>query len=265
MHQKTVNVEIQIGTWMAALGALVGKGLRLGSYIDIGSADGYLGLAFWRAGLFRDISIINIDANPLYEPSLRKIRDAIGGDYRICAVDERPGTIELHGSAHPYWASAVPRDDPYWTSVNGQIGQTTVVPCRTLDSIVEELDLKSPYAIKLDIQGLEARALRSGPRTLAGAAVVICESIIHNFRDIHAELDKAGFVLHDLTDLFRTPEHTLGQFYATYLHRDYASFRASRQWAAADNEAVIAQQHQRRKDLLEKIDALLFRIEGDRK
>ena len=265
MNQKTVSVELQIGTWMAALGVLISKGLRLGSFIDIGSADGYFGLAFWRAGLFRDLDIINIDANPLYEPSLRKIRDAIGGDYRICAVDERPGTIELHGSAHPYWASAVPRDDPYWTSINAQIGQATVVPCRTLDSIVEELAPKSPYAIKLDIQGLEARALRSGPRTLAGAAVVICEMIIHNFRDIHSELDKAGFDLHDLTDLYRTPEHALGSFYATYLHRDHASFRTSRQWAAADNEAVIAQQHQRRKDLLEKIDALVSRIKADRK
>ena len=47
---KTTSVELQVGTWAASLGLLIQKGLRFGSFIDIGSADGYFGLAFWRAG-----------------------------------------------------------------------------------------------------------------------------------------------------------------------------------------------------------------------
>jgi FkbM family methyltransferase len=262
--QKTLSVKLDIGTWSAALGLLIRKGLRLGSYIDIGCADGFFGLAFWRAGPFRDMSIINIDANPVYEPTLRKIREAIGGDYRICAVDERSGTIELHTSTHPYWGSAAPPGDPYWAAINGQMGQATTVPCRTLDSIVDELAPRKPYAIKLDIQGLEARALRSGPRALASTAVVVCEVLLHSFRQINAVLEQAGFELHDLTDAARTPEHTLGWFYATYLHRDYASLHATQHWPEAYNETVIEQQLRRREDVLARIDDLVSRIKAER-
>lgn len=261
---KTPSVELQLGTWAAALGMLIQKGLRFGTFIDIGSADGYFGLAFWRAGLFRDMAVVNIDANPVYEPSLKKIRDAIGGDYRICAVDEKPGTLELHTSAHPYWGSAVPPDDPYWATINGQIGQTTRVPCRTLDSIVEELRLTPPYAIKLDIQGLEARALRSGPRALKDTAAVVCEVIAHNFREVHAVLDGAGFDLHDLTDVQRAADHSLGWFYATYLHRDYASLRSHSHWAAGANDTVLEQQQRRRADLLGKIDGMVAKINAEK-
>jgi FkbM family methyltransferase len=261
--QKTRSVQLDIGTWAAALALLIQKGLRFGSFIDIGSADGYFGLAGWRAGLFRDMSIINIDANPVYEPSLRKIRDTIGGDYRICAVDERGGSIELHTSAHPYWGSAAAPDDPYWATINGLLGQTTTVPCRTLDSIVEELAPKPPYAIKLDIQGLEARALRSGPRALASTAAVVCEVIVHNFPEINAVMESAGFDLYDLTDINRTLDHTLGWFYATYLHRDHAALRSSLNWSEATNDAVIGAQERRREGLLAKIDALVSRIKAE--
>jgi FkbM family methyltransferase len=262
--KKSFNVQIDIGTWAASLGLLIQKGLHLGSFIDIGCADGYFGLAFWRGGLFRDMTIVNIDANPVYEPSLRKIREAIGGEYRICAVDERSGSIELHTSAHPYWGSAAAPGDPYWSAINGQMGQTTTVPCRTLDSIVEELALPPPYAIKLDIQGLEARALRSGPRALARTAVVVCEVLVHNFREIHAVLEQAGFDLHDLTDVNRVSDHSLAWFYATYVHRDYAALRASPHFPESANQDVLAQQERRRADMLAKIDSLVSKINAEK-
>jgi FkbM family methyltransferase len=261
---KALNVELEIGTWSATLGMLIQKGLRLGSFIDIGSADGYFGLAFWRGGLFRDVTIVNIDANPVYEPSLKKIRGAIGADYRICAVDEKPGTLELHTSTHPYWASAVPRDDPYWRTINGQIGETTKVPCRTLDSIVEELKLPAPYAIKLDVQGFEARVLRSGPRALKDTAAVITEVIAHNFRDVNAALEAAGFALHDISDVNRTADRSLGWFYATYLHPDYQSLRSESNWGSEANDAVVEQQNKRRASLLAAIDGMVAKINAEK-
>jgi FkbM family methyltransferase len=262
--EKTPAVRLETGTWAATLGLLIQKGLRFGSFIDIGSADGYFGLAFWRGGMFRDMTIVNIDANPVYEPSLRKIRDAIGGDYRICAVDEREGTLELHASTHPYWGSALPPDDPYWKAVDGKTGQAANVPCRRLDAIVDELAPPPPYAIKLDIQGLEARALRSGPRALANTAAVVCEVIAQNFREIHAVLEGAGFELYDLTDVNRSADYTLGWFYATYLHRDYAALRTPTNWAAGTEAAILEQQHRRRADMLAKIDALTAKINAER-
>jgi FkbM family methyltransferase len=261
---KTVNIELQLGSWSATLGILIQKGLRIGSFIDIGSADGYFGLTFWRAGLFRDVTIVNIDANPVYEPTLKKIREAIGGDYRICALDEKPGTLELHTSAHPYWGSAVPPGDPYWATINGQVGLTTTVPCRTLDSLVEELKLPAPYVVKMDVQGLEPRVLRGAARALKDTAAVVTEVIVHNFRDVHAILDAAGFELYDLTDVGRGADHALGWFYATYLNREYLSLRSHAHWDAAGNDAVLATQEQRRASQLAKIDGLVAKINAEK-
>jgi len=264
-EMKIGSAQLEVGTWAAALGLLIQKGLRFGSYVDIGCADGYIGLAFWRAGLFEGMDVVNIDANPVYEPSLRKIRGAIGGDYRICAIAEHSGTVELHASAHPYWASAVPPEDAYWATVNGQIGQSITVPCRTLDALVEELAPKKPYALKLDIQGLEAQVLRSGPRALEDTAAVFCEVMVDKFPGINAVMEKAGFELYDLTDIHRLPDNSLGWFYAVFLSRRHGALRSAQVWPEADNADVIEQQHRRRADLLARIDGLVGKIEAERR
>jgi FkbM family methyltransferase len=263
--QKEFRVELELGTWGATLGLLIQKGLRLGSYIDIGAADGHFGLMLWRAGLFRSMQVASIDANPVYEPTLRKIHAAIGGGYRICAVDEKPGTLQLRTSSHPYWGSAAPPDDPYWQTINGQLGETVTVPCRTLDSIVEEMQLPAPYALKLDIQGGEAGALRSGPRTLRQTAVVISEVITHNFPGVNAALEAAGFGLLDITDVQRTADHSLGWFYVAYLHRDYAGLRSHTHFGKEANQSVLEVQHQRRAALLASIDDMVSKIEAEKK
>jgi len=250
----------QAGTWPATLELLVAKGLQPGSYIELGAADGYASIAFWEAGLLRGVRIVNVDANPVYEPSLRRIREAIGADYRICAVDEREGTLDINLGAHPYWGSAVPADDPYWETIQGQTGETVKVPCRTLDSIVQELRLPGPHIVKLDIQGCEARALRSGPRTLADAAVVTCEVMVHNHREVNAVLEAAGFDLFDLTDIKLAADGALGWFYATYLHADYAGLRSPAHWPQEESGFVLDRQKERRDTVLAEIDRLVRQI-----
>jgi FkbM family methyltransferase len=261
---KTFQIELQLGSWSATLGILIQKGLRPGTFIDIGSADGYFGLSFWRAGLFRDVTVVSIDANPVYEPTLKKIHGAIGGHYRICALDEKPGSLQLHTSAHPYWGSAVPPDDPYWATINGQVGGAVTVPCRTLDSIVEELKLPAPYVIKMDVQGFEPRVLRGALRTLHKTTAIITKIIVHNFRELHSLLDAAGFELYDLTDVARGPDHTLGWFYASYLSRRHLSLRTHAHWDPAGNDEVLAAQAQRRASQLEKIDRLVAKINAEK-
>ena len=67
----------------------------------------------------------------------------------------------------------------------------------------------------------------------------------------------------DLTDIQRAADNSLGWFYATYLHRDYASLRSHSHWAEGANATVLAQQQQRRTDLLAKIDKLVAKINAE--
>ncbi len=254
------KVQVQIGTWMASLVVLMHKGLRIGSFIDLGCADGYHGLAMWAAGPLQNATVVNIDANPIYETSLKKIKAGIGGDYRICAVAEKDGTVEMKTSAHPYWASAADSGDTYWSTVNNQLGETKIIPSRTLDSLVAEIKPPTPHVIKLDIQGLEAQVLRSGPKTLANTAVVVVEILMYSFRDINAELEKAGMELYDIVDMNRTSDHGLGWFLGVYLHKNYQHLRSTQVWNESSNEQVKQAQVVRRDQLLKEIDATLAKI-----
>ena len=75
----------------------------------------------------------------------------------------------------------------------------------------------------------------------------------------------AGFELLDITDMQRTREHSLAWFYVTYLHRDYAALRSNTHWSDEANDAVVAHQNQRRADLLARIDALVAKINAQKR
>src|SRR6478735_8702583 len=103
-------------TYVRTLERLFGKGLRYGTVIDIGCADGNFFLDHMR--LFLGAVPMNIDANDLYKDSLKAIKKAVGGDYRIAAITDHVGTIEFTQAAHPYWASLRPEGDAYWSRIN---------------------------------------------------------------------------------------------------------------------------------------------------
>src|SRR5258708_13108258 len=90
-----------------------GRGQRFGTAIDIGSADGHFGVLLYEVGIFRGCRLLNIDANATYRESLEEIRQAIGAEYRLCAVGERPGEIAMTRSGHSYWDSPLPHAHPY--------------------------------------------------------------------------------------------------------------------------------------------------------
>src|SRR3954466_12060774 len=84
------------------------KGIRYSTVIDIGCADGQFILSLFASGLIADAIPLNIDANPIYEESLTTIKNAIGGHFRISAVTDNNGAIEITQAVHPYWSSVRP-------------------------------------------------------------------------------------------------------------------------------------------------------------
>jgi FkbM family methyltransferase len=247
-------------TLMDVIRRLSDKGVRYATVIDVGCADGNFFLTFMQ--FFPDAVPLNLDANKLYEESLRAIKDVVGGDFRIAAITDHVGEIELTESVHPYWSSIRPPGDSYWSRVNDLISTTVKVPATTLDALVKELALKPPYLLKLDVQGAEQSALAGARNVLADTHTVICEADIDDFGDIHTVLTGAGFGLYDLTQLSRISDGALGWFYPVYINKALDHIRPRALWDTARNDAVIGLQVDRRAGILkwnaEKLNRIRF-------
>ena len=250
-------------SFIASLAVLFKKGLRYRTVIDIGCADGHFALQCM--DYFPDATIVNIDANAIYEPSLKAIQEVIGGHYRIAAVSDAPGDVEMTNSAHPYWSSLRPPDDPYWQRVNQLHKSKVKVPAVTLDTLARELELAPPYLLKLDVQGAETQALRGAPEVLAQTSAVICEADLDDFESINRVLVDAGFGLFDLANLKFLSDDSLGWFYPVYLHRRHDGLRQRSFWDEALNAQVVQAQADRRAAILKTSALVLEKLRAQRK
>lgn len=236
-------------------------GLRFGGLIDLGCADGYLSVLLAERGPTRGAAILNVDAQEDYRESLAAIQAALGGHYRFCAVGETDGgSVELQRGEHVYWSSVRKADDRYWAAVNGlRKAKPMRVPQRSLDSLVAETGLPGPYLLKLDIQGAEAAALAGARASLARTEAVAVEILVDDFAQIHAGLAANDFVLFDLSGFNWGPTGALAWFYAVYVKSRHAALRPPQQWAAHDNEEILAKQRERREIVQNEIWAALDR------
>jgi FkbM family methyltransferase len=128
-------------------------------FIDVGSNVGQY--VFHAARHLRNAKIVAIEANPLIIPILTKTiealrsQDCAGNRYevRAAAASDIPGNIEFHISRLPTLSSVTPNTR----------AETVRVPTVCLN----ELYLPSTRTfIKMDIEGAEYRAIRSGSRFL---------------------------------------------------------------------------------------------------
>jgi FkbM family methyltransferase len=250
-------------SFTATIGRLHDKGVRYATVIDVGCADGNFFLTHMQ--FFPGAVPLNIDANRLYEDSLRAIKDVVGGDFRITAITDYVGEIELTQSVHPYWSSIRPPGDPYWSKMNNLAGTTVKVKATTLDALTNELALKPPFLLKLDVQGAEQSALTGARDVLANTHTVICEADLDDFHNIDKALVEVGFGLYDITHLERVPDGALGWFYPVYINRNLDHVRPRAIWDAARNDAVIREQVDRRAGILkwnaEKLKRLRFGLQ----
>ncbi|MHC2415418.1 hypothetical protein ACVJGC_008009 [Bradyrhizobium diazoefficiens] len=100
---------MQAADFSATLQNLFAKGVRYGAVIDLGCADGHFVLN--HLSRLGGAVPLNIDANRIYENSLKAIKEVLGGHYRICAITDHEGEIEITESVHPYWSSVRPAGD----------------------------------------------------------------------------------------------------------------------------------------------------------
>ena len=255
--------ELAIGTFVATLAILTNRGVRYGTVIDLGCADGHFYLQYFALGMFPGSTCVNIDANKLYEPSLRQIQQVLGGHYVIAAISDHDGEIELNTGSHPYWASSVPAEHSYWAGSINQPGETTKVRALTLDTLVRELALKPPFLLKMDVQCTELAALRGGEKTLAETDAVICETAVDEFPPVCEFLVKRNLALFDLTDIARFNDGTLTQLYPVFLNRRLDHIKNKDAFGdSSQRNSIVARMEGRRDGILKSNAAILAEIRG---
>jgi len=240
----------KVATLSDALSVLFDKGLRYTTVIDCGCADGHFFVQHYAMGFLAGAVPLQIDANWIYESSLKAITETIGGHYAITAVADRTGDMEMTLGAHPYWSSLRGEDDPYWQTVNALHRGKVTVPVTTIDTLVRQFNLNGPFLLKLDLQGAEAAAFRGAADTLKRTSVVIVEADLNDFRELDRIMEDAGFNLFDITEERRIADRSLGWFYPIYLHHRLDSIRRRSFWDTNFNETVIENQKKRRESIL---------------
>ena len=238
-------------TFTDSLRLLAAKGLRYRTVIDLGCADGHFFLQHFSLGLLTGAVPVHVDANSIYEASLRAIRDTLGGHYVIAAATDHVGEAELTVGSHPYWSSLLNHRDAYWQRMNKLHAGKVKVPAVTVDSLSRQFGLSPPFLLKLDIQGAERAVLSGARETLKETDVVICEIDLSDFHDLDRIMDEAGFSLFDITVLRRMADGSLGWFYPVYLNKRRDGIRNRTLWDPSVNEAVTEMQRQRRQQILE--------------
>jgi FkbM family methyltransferase len=255
--QTNQLANVPAGSFTGTLVGLFQKGLRYSTVIDVGCADGHFYVYHYRLGLFPGSTALNIDPNPIYEDSLKAIKEVMGGHYAVAAASDNEGEVELTLSAHPYWSSLLPREDSYWERINHLARGAVKVPAVTLDGLVARLGLSGPYLVKLDVQGAEAQVLRGARELLAQTHVVICEADMDDFQVIHKTLVDAEFRLFDVTQPVWLTDRSLGWFYPVYLHRSLGHLGARAFWDEAQNAAAVKGQADRRGQIRKLLGEML--------
>lgn len=255
-------MDAPVGTITGSLKKLAELGIAYATIVDVGCADGHFSLA--HRPFFPDAALVNIDANPLYEPSLRTIQAVVGGHYHIGAVTDHCGAAEITQSAHPYWSSMRPKDDPYWQRVNHLHAGKLRAEATTLDALAARLQLTPPFLLKLDIQGAELPALRGAATMLQATNVVIVEADVDDVYGIHHALHEAGFGLFDIAEINRLDDRSLGWFYPVFLNRRLDGARNRAIWDSTRNAEVIRLQEGRRQKIREQIGLLLDRYRTEK-
>jgi len=252
--------KVKLGTFGGALAILFNKGIRFGTVIDVGCAEAYFFARHRYLGMLPGAVPLNIDANPVYEPVLRQIRDAHGGHYLIGAVGEQEGELTLWEGADPYWTSPHGPGSDYWRRMAHEPTGSRTVPVTTLDTLARDLALKPPFLLKLDIQGGEAAALRGAAEVLTRTDVVVVETELVDFQATNAALAANGFDLFDLTEVNRlSTDRSLAWFYPVYLSRRLDHLRERQLWVGERTPEVVAAQRERHERVRRSIAQMLGR------
>ena len=260
--------ELKISTHphshFASAAKLMERGLKIATAIDIGCADGDFLLMLRAMPQNAGLAGFNIDANPVYEESLREIEAVTGAGFHIGPLSASSGTVLLTQGEHSYWASLRTPDEGYWRDSGLTAKGAERIAALTLDDVVRERGLKDPFLLKFDVQGGELNVLKGARNVLPKTALVVIEVHREDFHAVHSHLHDAGFDLFDITDIGRNIAGNFAWYYGIYLERSLVPQFVAPLWAPDAAEANVKHQTRYRAAKQERNKQILDVLRGRR-
>jgi FkbM family methyltransferase len=153
---------------------------------DVGAQNGDTTVKY--AELFPTAKIYAFEPSPSnFQDAALKLCDVSGRVHLSkCAISDRIGEIKFHLNSHSGTHSILPIGDvQYWREPASNVDVISV-PCRTVDSIVEEERLDQIDILKMDIQGGELAALKGARKSLEAGRINIIVAEVE-FQPLYSE------------------------------------------------------------------------------
>lgn len=209
-----VSLRTALEAWMMRIHLLPPEiDLRRALVVDIGANEGAFSGAV--LAVAPEVQIIAAEPAPAPRARMRRRLGALPNvDIRDVAVAATSGTATFHLTAHDHNSSLhVPRAEMQTTIDPGWVPAGDLeVPTVTLDELVGD---RTVDVLKIDVQGGEIDVLRGGDAALSQARSVLLEMNFISqyegdaqFNTLHAEMDRRGFALVNVSPTLTTPDGT---------------------------------------------------------
>ena len=176
------------------------QGISPGTVLDVGANAGQFAIAV--AKLFPKAVVHSFEPVPETFEVLQTNVSGLGNvtAYPL-ALGEAAGEIVFRVNEHSHSSSALPLAEAHREAFP-EAREAREIPVRvsTLDVVFEDVELRGPVLLKLDVQGFEAQALYGGARTLGRVDYVLLEASFKPmyegetlFMDLVRMLEERGF------------------------------------------------------------------------
>jgi FkbM family methyltransferase len=184
-----------------------------GLVLDIGANEGQFAAAL--LGVTDDIRIVAFEPEPKTAQRFSaRFADAVDVELREVALSREHGTADLHVTENSVFASLLPPladITKQYPRGAGTVG-TVSVATTTLDRELAAAAGEPVGLLKLDVQGGERDVLAGAQQTLSRTAAILIEMNFAphydgeaDFTELHQTLQDAGFRLHGIGELNRSP------------------------------------------------------------
>lgn len=165
----------------------------IATVLDVGAAEGTMLMYFRDTGLFQQAKHVFIDCMVENEALYQKIGTAFDSDYVIGAMGEKTGTVDIRLDRSPYLTQ---RADHVQTGFE-TLG-VRQVPSYRLDQLAQERGWKSPFLLRMDVQGAEQFVLAGADGLVPDMPMVTIEISFFAAPDSTAQvwawLERHGYV-----------------------------------------------------------------------